>query len=293
MSNKIIMVKRSDLYVMAENHRQDGARKIIGLEWLEDTTPLVVGMKDSDGKRPIFDGARRYKYLSNCDIFPCIESSMPYSTPIERQEAIEKHKGNSLALSLAQVVEFGKDKCKWNLGRYLAKDGESLFLNGMANFYEDYHPSNVAEVPEGDSKEAKKARTKITNFHKGLSALVYRASMLGDSFAEAYVRKDKGITEALRNAFNTAKNEQLKGLSWEDAKLAALPIFEADLNKAANKPKVEKKEAIDLLALITSIKECAEINGVGKEQAAFIIGHLSNDNGILLQRLATWYPVGK
>lgn len=293
MSQKIIMVKRSDLYVMAENHRQEGARKIIGLEWLEDTTPLVVGTKDSDGKRPIFDGARRFKYLTSAEVFPCIESSMPYATPEERQLAIEKHKGNSLALSLAQVVEFGKDKCKWNLGRYLAKDGESLFLNDMANFYEDYHPSCIADVPEGDSKEAKKARTKITNFHKGLSALVYRASMLGGSFADAYVRKEKGITEALRNAFTTAKNEQLKGLSWEDAKLSALPNFEADLAKAANKPKTEKKQDIDLLALITSIKECADINGDGKDMVCFILGHLDNANGILLQRLATWYPVGK
>lgn len=265
MSDKIKMLNRLQLITVEEvNHRQEGARKIQGTTWLDGMNPLIVSEAMQDDKHIIFNGNRRFKYLIGCDVFPCIMVNASIASPADIQAGIEKYKGDSLSLSLADVVHFGLDKAKWQLGRYLAKDGETLFLQDMISFYEDYHPCSIASEGNAESDEGKAIIKKLKGFHKGLNQSVYRASLLGGQYAEDYINKVKGVSTALRAAFDVARKAQMRGLSWDDSKLEALPAYQEEIAKVADKAKDSGKADMDGIGnyisnFIVSINECDAI----------------------------------
>lgn len=235
MKTEIIMIAREMLKVAAVNHRQDGNRKIQGTEWQEGMKPLVVAFDGAE--YIILDGFRRYTYLTACKEFPCIVVPADVTNDEAIQKAIEKYKGDTLSLSIVEVMKFAVDKVKWNLGLYLAKDGETAFLESMLAVYEDYHPCSIGN---GDMED-KENRKALKGFHKGLNQSCYRAAMLGVQFVEDYINKRKGVTTALRAAFDAARKAQMRGLSWTDSKLEALSVYDAELLKLEGKKKQEEQ----------------------------------------------------
>jgi hypothetical protein len=257
MENTIQFIDRESLVIATCNHRQAGSRKITGLEWLDGLKPLIVADLCLDGKYIILDGFRRYTYLTACNTFPCIVVDADVTSEQSIQKAIEMYKGDTLALSLVEVLKFGCDKVRYGIGRYLAKDGETLFLQDMLNVYEDYHPCAVGN---GDMTDKENKKT-LKNFHKGLNQSCYRACMLGGQFVEDYANKVKGVTTALREGFDAARKAQMRGLSWSDARLEALTVYNASLEKA------QEKKA----------QEAASVDGIGNYISTFMVSVKESD----------------
>lgn len=234
MKNEIIIIAREMLKIATVNHRQNGSRKIQGVDWQAGMKPLVVAFDGSE--YIILDGFRRFTYLTNCKEFPCIVVPADVTNDEVIQQAIEKYKGDTLSLSIVEVMKFACDKVKWNLGKYLGKDGETAFLENMLAIYEDYHPCAIGN---GDM-ENKENRKALKGFHKGLNQSCYRAAMLGGQFVTDYVEKRKGVTTALRVAFDAARKAQMRGLSWSDSKLEALSVYDAELLKLEGRKKQDE-----------------------------------------------------
>lgn len=281
MSDKIKIISRENLIVAAINHRQDGNRKIQGIEWQEGLRPLMVA-DNGKGQYIILDGFRRFTYLTGCNAFPCIVVQADVSNDERIAEAIAKYKGDTLSLSLAEVVKFGLDKVKWGIGKYLAKDGETVFLSDMIPLYEDYHPCAMAVEGDKETDEGKALAKKLKGFHKGLNQSVFRACMLGGQYADDYVAKVKGVSTALRHAFDEARKAQLKGLSWNDARLEALPVYQAELARVAEKTQKDdgKVDGIGnyIANFLVSLKECQEINETMKVYHDELLRHIMHND---------------
>ena len=274
MATKIQMINRKNLVPAEGNHRQEGARKIEGTEWLEGLNPLIVAMV-SETMYIVLNGNRRLKYLTGCVSFPCIVVAHDVSTPEGITTGIEKYKGDSLSLSLSDVVRFGLDKVKYNLGKYLAKEGETLFLSDMLRFYEDYHPCPLAD--ETDKETLKK----IKGFHKGLNQSVFRASMLGGEYAADYVGKMKGVSTALRAGWKAVQAGMLRELPFSDAKLEAYVPYQEELQQIA-KGKAES-ETVDgignyISRFSVTVKENADLPEERKAHYAILLSAIATNN---------------
>lgn len=283
---EIIMIARNDLVLSTVNHRGTKNRKIQGTTWLEGSEPIVV---TPEGKKfKVLSGACRVTFLTGTDIFPCIVVTVDISTPALEAEAIARYKAQSLSISLQNLVKFGQDKVGWNLGRYLAKGGETAFRLDMLPLLEDYNPCPF-EV--ADTDEDKK---RISEYNKGLSALLFRACMLGGDMARDYVDSKPNITKGLRVAFDAAVKAKARGLTWADACIEGNAEGRKEIEKLAaeakGKKEEKKTEKIDLTLLCASIRECVHISAEGKDIATYIIGHLSNTNNELLEKLAKVFP---
>jgi hypothetical protein len=291
MSTKIVMIDRENLSVSSVNHRATENRKVFGKTWIEGMLPLVV-TPIAENKYRVLSGYCRFTILTGTNSFPCIIVDVDISTPALEQAAIAMYKAQSLSMSLSDVCKTGVDKVSWNFGRYISKNGETTFREDMLVFLEDHNPCHEVS----DSDEALKKR--ISEYNKGLSALIYRACMLGGKWIERYVASEKNITKGLRAAFDTAKASYEKNKDWSVAKLDA-EIAGTTAMEKANKEAKDKKDkkteektgtTIDLVQLCASIRQCVSVNEDGKDIATYIIGHLDNVEGQLLKKLAAWFP---
>lgn len=283
---EIIMIDRKDLILSAVNHRGAKNRKIQGTVWLEGSEPIVV--TPAGKKFKVLSGACRVTFLTGTNIFPCIVVNADISTPALEAEAIARYKAQSLAISLQNLVRFGQDKVGWNLGKYLAKGGETAFRMDMLPLLEDYNPCPF-EV--ADTDEDKK---RVSEYNKGLSALLFRACMLGGDMAQDYIDGKANITKGLRVAYDAALKAKERGLTWSDACIEGNAEGRKEIEKLTNEAKEKKEEKkaekIDLTLLCASIRECVHISAEGKDIATYIIGHLSNTNNELLEKLAKIFP---
>jgi hypothetical protein len=214
----ITMIEIENLIVAEQNHRQDGMRKLdFSKGWQVGKFAIVANHPKEKGKYIVLDANRRVKLLKTLKTIreiPCVIVEDDVSTSAAITQAIEHHKGNELALGLVQLIDFGSDKYKYNIGRYTGKGGETAFLTDMINFYEDYHP-----CPSGtaDDKE-------LIKFHKGINQNVFRAISLGGEALNQYRKfagkedKAKGISQALRKGMDRMQASLARNESLDDAR---------------------------------------------------------------------------